>query len=82
MYSQGGRGVLQATIWLGLGTVLLAIPYLIASIIYAVLWVARLRGRGYRAYPGTSWILFAGPLVAGLPVLALIGLVTSSPGGM
>lgn len=82
MYSQGELGVLQSTIWLGLGTVLLTIPYLIASIIYAVLWVARLRGRGYRWYPGTTWILIAGPLVAGLPVLALIGLITSGPSSL
>ncbi|YCK83013.1 hypothetical protein M1D89_07215 [Arthrobacter sp. D3-18] len=78
MYSEGGLGVLQATIWLGLGTVLLTIPYVTASIIYAALWAGTLRGRGYRRYPGTTWILIAGPIVAALPVLALIGVITTN----
>ncbi len=79
MYSEGGRSVLQATIWLGLGTVLLTIPYVIASIIYAALWAGKLRGRGYRRHPGTTWILIAGPIVSALPILGLIGLITADP---
>ncbi|SLK00114.1 hypothetical protein [Arthrobacter sp. P2b] len=78
MYTPGGTDVLQATIWLGLGTVVMTVPYLIASIIYAILWAAKLRGRGYRGYPAT-WALIAGPVVVALPIVALIGLISVHP---
>jgi hypothetical protein len=79
MYTPGGTDVLQATIWLGLGTVVMTVPYLIASIIYAILWAAKLRGRGYRGYPATTWALIAGPVVVALPIVALIGLISVDP---
>ncbi|GAT88449.1 hypothetical protein J2T10_002780 [Paenarthrobacter nicotinovorans] len=79
MYSEGGLGVLQATIWLGLGTILLTFPYLIASIVYAGLWATKLRGRGYRPYTATSWILVVGPVVVALPVVVLVALITADP---
>ncbi|MDP9937259.1 hypothetical protein J2T11_003630 [Paenarthrobacter nicotinovorans] len=79
MYSQGGLGALEATIWLGLGTILLTFPYLIASIVYGALWATKLRGRGYRRYAATSWILVAGPVVVALPVVALVALITADP---
>lgn len=78
MYSDGGLGVLQATIWLGFGTILLTFPYLIASIVYAGLWATKLRGRGYRPYTATSWILVVGPVVA-LPVVVSVALITADP---
>ncbi|MDR6987561.1 hypothetical protein J2Y66_002043 [Paenarthrobacter nitroguajacolicus] len=78
MYSAGGRSGLQAIVWLGLGVLLLTIPYVLASIIYAVMWASKLRGRGFRRYPGTTWILIAGPLLAALPLVALIGLIVSN----
>ncbi|WP_240341944.1 hypothetical protein [Arthrobacter sp. Alg241-R88] len=79
MYTQGGRDILQATIWLGLGTVVMTIPYLIASILYSTLWAVKLRGRGYRGYPATSWVLVAAPVIVALPILAVIGLVAANP---
>ncbi|AFR30215.1 hypothetical protein [Arthrobacter sp. Rue61a] len=79
MYTEDGLGALQAVIWLCLGMLLLAIPYVIASVIYAALWATKLRGRGYRRYPATTWILVAGPILAALPALALIGLITADP---
>jgi hypothetical protein len=82
MYTQGGRDILQAIIWLGLGAVVMTIPYLIASILYAILWAAKLRGRGYRGYPGTSWVLGAGPVMIALPILALIGLIAANPSAL
>ncbi|MGR0159160.1 hypothetical protein [Paenarthrobacter nitroguajacolicus] len=78
MYSEGGLGVLQIIFWLGLGMILLAIPYVIGSVIYAVLWATKLRGRGYRRYPGTAWILFAGPVVAAIPLMAFLVLITAN----
>ncbi|MFF1831292.1 hypothetical protein [Paenarthrobacter sp. NPDC058040] len=80
MYSERGLGVLQAAIWLGLGTILLTFPYLIASIVYGSLWATKLRGRGYRRYTATSWILVAGPVVVALPVVALVALIAADPG--
>lgn len=78
MYSAGGRSVLQASIWLSLGTLLLTIPYVLASIIYAALWASKLRGRGFRRHPGTAWILIAGPILAALPMVLLTGLSASN----
>jgi hypothetical protein len=78
MYTAGGRSALQAMVWLGLGALLLTVPYVLASIIYAVLWASKLRGRGFRRYPGTSWILIAGPTLAALPMVLLIGLIVSN----
>ncbi|PRB44992.1 hypothetical protein CQ020_01815 [Arthrobacter sp. MYb23] len=77
--SAGGVGILEAVLWLGFGLFWLAIPYVLASIIYAVLWATKLRGNGYRRYPGTSWILVGGPILAGLPLLALIWLIAANP---
>ncbi|MEO3942015.1 hypothetical protein V3C41_13120 [Paenarthrobacter nicotinovorans] len=51
---------------------------MIAGATYAALWVTKLRGRQYRRYPGTTWILVAGPIVAAVPLLALIGLITAN----
>lgn len=82
MYTQGGRDILQAIIWLGLGSVVMTIPYLIASILYATLWAVKLRGRGYRRYPATTWVLVAGPVMVALPVLALIGLIAANPSAL
>lgn len=78
MYTAGGRSALQAMVWLGLGALLLTIPYVLASIIYGVLWASKLQGRGFRRYPGTSWILIAGPILAALPMVLLIGLIASN----
>lgn len=78
MYSEGGLGVLQIIFWLGLGMILLAIPYVIASLIYAALWATKLRGRGYRRYPGTAWILVAGPVIAAIPLMASIALISAN----
>jgi hypothetical protein len=82
MYTQGGRDILQSIIWLGLGTVVMTIPYLIASILYATLWAVKLRGRGYRGYPATTWVLVAGPVMVALPILALIGLIAANPSAL
>ena len=78
MYTSGGRSTLQAMVWLGLGALLLTIPYVLASIVYAVLWASKLHGRGFRGYPGTSWILIAGPILAALPMVLLIGTIASN----
>ena len=78
MYTSGGRSALQAMVWLGLGALLLTIPYVLASIVYAVLWASKLHGRGFRGYPGTSWILIAGPILAALPMVLLIGTIASN----
>ncbi|MBT2585601.1 hypothetical protein [Arthrobacter sp. ISL-95] len=77
--SAGGLGILQVIFWLGFGLFWLAIPYVPASILYAVLWASKLRGNGYRRYPGTSWILIVGPILAGLILLSLIGLIAANP---
>lgn len=78
MYIEGGLGVLQIIFWLGLALLLLAIPYVIASIIYAALWATKLRGRGYRRYPGTAWLLVAGPILAAIPLVALVALIAAN----
>lgn len=75
MYAGGTSAVLQATIWIGLALPALGVPYVVASIAYGALWTARLRGRGYRRYPATTWMLVAGPIVVGLSITALVALV-------
>ncbi len=39
------------------------------------LWASKLRDRSYRWYPGSTWILVAGPVVAALPIVALMELI-------
>ncbi|MFC9772542.1 MULTISPECIES: hypothetical protein [unclassified Pseudarthrobacter] len=51
---------------------------MLASIVYAALWASKLRGRGFRRYPGTAWILIAGPVLAALPMVFLTGLIASN----
>jgi hypothetical protein len=77
MYDDNTMAVFQATIWLGLALTALTIPYLLASVTYGALWTVRLRGRGYRGYPATTWMLVAGPMVVGLSVMALVALVAA-----
>ncbi|MDQ0662448.1 magnesium-transporting ATPase (P-type) [Arthrobacter ulcerisalmonis] len=79
MYDDNTMAVFQATIWLGLALTALTIPYLLASVTYGALWAAKLRGRGYRGYPATTWILVVGPLVVGLSVMAVVALVAAPP---
>ena len=64
-----------ALVWVGLALPALGIPYMIASIVYGALWLNTLRGKGYRSYPATSWMLVAAPLVVGLAILALAALI-------
>lgn len=74
LYSDSGTAALQNIVWLGLALFLLAVPYVLASITYAVLWATSLRGRGYRSYAGTTWLLVLGPLAVVVPVVLWLGL--------
>lgn len=75
LYHDSTVAFLQGIVWVGLALPALGLPYVIASIIYGALWMSTLRGRGYRGYPATSWMLVAGPAVVGLSILALVVLV-------
>ena len=75
LYHDSTVAFLQSLVWVGLALPALGIPYVIASIVYGALWISTLRGRGYRSYPATSWLLVAGPLVVGLATLALAALI-------
>ncbi len=74
IYTESGRADIQVAIWLGLLLILLSVPYVLASLVYAVLWAVKLRGRGYRCYPGTTCFLVLGPVAIIVPVLAWLSL--------
>ncbi|MHA7289079.1 hypothetical protein ACX80V_05455 [Arthrobacter sp. MDT3-24] len=74
IYTESGRADIQLAIWLGLLLIVLSIPYVLVSLVYAVLWAVKLRGRGYRRYPGTTWFLVLGPIAIVVPVLAWLSL--------
>jgi hypothetical protein len=75
LYQDSTVSFLQSLVYVALALPALGIPYVIASIVYGALWINTLRGRGYRSYPATSWLLVAGPLVVGLAILALAALI-------
>jgi len=75
LYQDSTVSFLQSLVYVALALPALGIPYVIASIVYGALWLNSLRGRGYRSYPATSWLLVAGPLVVGLAILALAALI-------
>jgi hypothetical protein len=74
VYTESGRADIQLAIWLGLLLILLSVPYVLASLVYGVRWAVTLRGRGYRSYPGTTWLLVLGPIAVIVPVLLWLGL--------
>jgi hypothetical protein len=74
LYTESGRADIQLAIWLGLLLILLAVPYVLASLVYAALWAATLRGRGYRSYPGSTLFLVLGPLAVIMPALLWLAL--------
>lgn len=74
IYTESGRAGIQLAIWLGLLIILLSVPYVLASLVYAVLWAVKLRGRGYRRHLGTTWFLVLGPIAVIAPVLLWLSL--------
>jgi hypothetical protein len=77
--TEGGISTIQLAIYLSLIIFVLSGPYLVGSIVYGVTWAASLRGKGYRAYSGTTWILVAGPILVGVVVLAAVAFLFRDP---
>ena len=73
-YTESGRAAINILLGLGVVILLLAVPYLLASLIYAFLWSTSLRGKGYRSYAGTTWFLIAAPLATCVPLGVLVSL--------
>lgn len=47
------------------------IPYLLANLIYGILWITKLRGKGFTASKISSFFLVSVPLIALLSLLAV-----------
>jgi hypothetical protein len=60
-----------------LGFIFLSIPYLIANVTYGILWLSKIRGRGYRTHTLGTVFLVTPPAFIGISVVGWFAFAAS-----